>query len=107
MLAHGWLDHYRYAESALRRLLGKGYGPMRVMAELTQKGIPEAIQRQVLAESEPDWFELAQQAYNKRFSDTAIGDRKDWAKRARYLSYRGFTNEQIMEVLTQASGQCD
>lgn len=99
LLAQGWLDHYRYAESAVRRLLQKGYGPMRIKAELSQKGIDDQVAGQVLAATEVDWFALAQSAYNKRFSDTAIANSQDWGKRARFLANKGFSAEQVRAVL--------
>ncbi|WP_417357341.1 regulatory protein RecX [Gallaecimonas pentaromativorans] len=101
LLAQGLLDHYRYAESAVRRLLQKGYGSQRIQAELFQKGIPDDIAKAVLADDQPDWFEQAQAAYNRRFRDAAITSPKDWAKRARYLSSRGFSPEQIRAVLAK------
>ncbi|EKE71678.1 regulatory protein RecX [Gallaecimonas xiamenensis] len=102
LLAQGWLDHYRYAESAVRRLLQKGYGPMRIQAELSQKGIPDEVGKAALTEQLPDWSAQAQAAYNRRFRDAAITSPKDWAKRARYLSSRGFSPEQIRAVLAKA-----
>ncbi|WP_115719541.1 regulatory protein RecX [Gallaecimonas mangrovi] len=101
LLAQGWLDHYRYAESAVRRLLQKGYGSMRIQAELNQKGIPDDVAKAALNEQETDWFTQAQAAYNRRFRDAAITGPKDWAKRARYLSSRGFSPEQIRAVLSK------
>ncbi|WP_419181026.1 regulatory protein RecX [Gallaecimonas kandeliae] len=86
----------------MRRLLHKGYGPLRIQAELGQKGIPGPVGKAALEEAAPDWLEQAQNAYNRRFRDAAIQDKNDWAKRARYLASRGFEPAQIRAVLAKA-----
>jgi regulatory protein len=60
------------------------------------KGIDRALLETVVDELEIDWFELAQEAYNKKYSTTPANlEYKEKAKRVRYLMYRGFSYDQI------------
>jgi regulatory protein len=60
------------------------------------KGIDRALLDNTLEEFEVDWFELAKDAYLKKFSNSGKElDQKERAKRVRYLMYRGFNYEQI------------
>ena len=49
---------------------------------------------------EIDWYLQAELAYNKRFGTRYIKDQKDKAKRMRFLQYRGFTMDEINEVVS-------
>jgi regulatory protein len=60
------------------------------------KGIDRSLLEKVIEELEVDWFELAQDAYNKKYSNTPADlEYKDKAKRVRYLMYRGFSYDEI------------
>jgi len=93
----------RYAEAYLRQRSGKGYGPQRIVAELRERGVEDAIVsarfRQAEEEGEVDWFELATEVYRKKYGERPIQDLKERAKRQRFLQYRGFTHEQIAEAI--------
>ncbi|WP_371188448.1 regulatory protein RecX [Thalassotalea maritima] len=97
---HDIQSDLRYAESMLRQRVAKGYGYAYINNELKQKGLHSRVIRQAFASEAVDWFELAQQVYQKRFADNAIVDQKDKAKRMRFLQYRGFDFEQISAAMS-------
>lgn len=93
----------RYAEVYLRQRSAKGYGPVRIRAELQERGVDETMIssqfRQAEDEGEVDWFELAAEANAKKFGGRPIADIKERAKRVRFLQYRGFSHEQIAATI--------
>ncbi|HQU14687.1 MAG: hypothetical protein B7Z66_04365 [Chromatiales bacterium 21-64-14] len=89
----------RYAEVYAESRATRGYGPVRIAAELRERGVaPELIARCV----EPDgaqWAARARDARCKRFGAVIPRDLKERARQVRFLQYRGFTHEQIHCVL--------
>jgi regulatory protein len=71
-------------------------GQKRVLAEATNKGVDRAQLMALIEEQEIDWFELAQQTYQRKYG---VGEKqldyKEKAKRVRYMMYRGFGYEEI------------
>lgn len=93
------LDDTRFADALIASRIGRGQGPMRLLAELRERGVAEAIAEQALAEAECDWTALAATVRRKRFGAAAPADYPQHAKQARFLQYRGFTSEQIRHAL--------
>lgn len=92
-------DDQRFIESYVRSRAGRGYGPLRVAAELRQRGIAEPSIQTALAGGECDWVDAARLAYAKKFGSAGPADYRETAKRIRYLEYRGYTQEQIRAAL--------
>src|SRR5690606_19619366 len=99
----GLLSDRRFAESLTRMRSGRGYGPLRVRAELAAKGVGAAAVEQAMQE-EPDWLHLARSALHKKFGALPPADRESRARRYRFLAQRGFSAEQINAAL---SGSAD
>ena len=100
LLVKNYLSDDRFAESVIRNRVAKGYGWRYIKNELTQKGVEHASIQLALQEQDIDWYELAQQAYQKKFGQAPIKDQKDKAKRIRFLQYRGFSHEEISSALS-------
>ncbi len=95
----GLLSDARFTEAYVRYRHGSGYGPQRIRQELRQRGVDDALQARYLTAAEVDWFALARQARDKRFGPGLPDDYKERARQARFLQYRGFTQEQIQSAL--------
>lgn len=89
----------RYTESYSRNRVSKGFGWQYIKNALKQQGISQEIVQNQYKSSEIDWYLQAELAYNKRFGSSTIKDQKDKAKRIRFLQYRGFTMDEILEVV--------
>lgn len=89
----------RFAESFVRTRVQKAYGPVRIRAELQQRGIDRAVIEQALRSEAPDWLAVASQWYARRYGSAAIDDRKERSKRQNALARRGFTTEVIRELV--------
>lgn len=90
----GLLSDSRYLESFIRKRAMAGCGPLRIREELAQSGVPRAAIEQALAQSGFDWLEQAREVWRRKF-EGAPQDARERAKQARFLSYRGFSAEQI------------
>jgi regulatory protein len=91
------LSDARYAEVYFRMRSRKGYGPVRIQMELSEKGVDDGLISVAEAESEVDWEETILSVWRKRFN-TLPEDNKARAKQWQYLSYRGFNAEQIRDL---------
>lgn len=99
--ARGWLSDERYAEILVRQRLETGHGPLRVRADLQQKGIREtpAAFSEI---TEQQWCASAVGARRKRFGlENLRNDREARARQGRFLARRGFRQEQIEHALAQ------
>lgn len=91
----------RFAEAYCRNRVTKGYGWQYIRSGLAQKGVDHDTIALVFQNSDVDWFHQAELAYTKRFGSRIITDQKDKAKRIRFLQYRGFSTEQILNAIEQ------
>lgn len=95
----GWLDDSRFADVYSRQRIELGYGPLKVLAELQQRGIHNTPP--CLGElADADWIRNALLLREKRFGLSDLGG--DWdekLRQARFFKGRGFTANQIERAL--------
>jgi regulatory protein len=89
----------RYAEHYVARRAARGYGPVRIRAELRERGIEDAVIADCLDEGDPRWRDRLAETARQRFGAASPADFRDRARRARFLEYRGFGKELIRRVL--------
>ncbi len=97
--ADGLQSDARYAEVLVRSRCNRGQGPLRIRADLRQRGLDATAVDSLLEAYEDSWPELALEAVSKRFGDAPAADRREWARRARFLAGRGFPEGLVMRVL--------
>nr|WP_052074571.1 regulatory protein RecX [Shewanella mangrovi] len=96
----GYLDDKRLAEAILRSQLNRLHGPAKIEQTMQQKGIAKSLATEVIAAAEVDWFTLAEQRAQKKFSSLAFSRhdypllQKQKAKVIRHLLGQGFSFEQ-------------
>lgn len=93
------LDESRFVESFVSTRVRRGQGPVRIGAELRQRGVTEQTGEQGMAAAEVDWVVRARETRSGKFGEALPADRREWARQARFLQYRGFTSEQIRAAL--------
>lgn len=98
LINEGLLSNTRFTECYVRYRSGKGYGPLRIHAELNARGLPQDVIEHHLDMSDNAWLTMAQQVWKKRFKGIIPRDFKARAQQMRFLQYRGFTPEQIDKV---------
>lgn len=97
--AENLLSETRFAESAARSRAERGYGPMRIRAELSAKGVGEGAIDAALEALDTDWGALADQVRRKRFGADVPRDFPAKAKQMRFLQQRGFDGDAIRRAL--------
>jgi regulatory protein len=91
----------RYAESFLRSRVQRHQGPLKIKAELRRKGVPDSIVAEALESMTDSWRELAAEWLERQHSGAvSFTDKKKYYRR---LVNRGFTHDQVMDVLNQSS----
>lgn len=95
------INEDRFIENYIYSRQKKGYGPLRIQHELREKGIAHDVINEYLQAHDIDWISLAQQVRCKRFKNKMPSDNYERAKQMRFLSYRGFNQEQIQSVFRE------
>lgn len=95
----GWLSDVRFAEAYIRMRQQKGFGPLRIVNELKERGVEESIVSQYLYPGDDAWQKNLRIQYQKKYKGKAIEDYNDKAKRIRFLQYRGFALDMIYQVV--------
>ena len=99
LAAEGLQSDTRFAESFVRQRAGKGYGPVRIRAELRQRGIDDAESDRAIDGQDIDFFELAASVYQRRYGRQPVPtDIRERARRHQAMLRRGFTGEQLREI---------
>jgi regulatory protein len=95
----GLLSGQRFMESFIESRAARGLGPVRIRAELMQRGIPSAAAAEAIAAAAKDWAALAAGVRGKRFGRGSPRDFKERARQTRFLEYRGFRGADIDAAL--------
>ena len=94
------LDDERFCEAFVRMRANGGYGPVRVRAELKEKGVSDELAAQYMALHESDWFEQVHVVFEKKYGLNPETDAKSRARQQRFLAQRGYSFEQIKLALS-------
>ncbi len=94
----GYLSDQRFAEMLVRSSVIRGYGPMKILYALREKGVDRSLAEAVLAMAEVDWLESARFQREKKFGQTFPKEPKERARQSRFLAGRGFSIEIINAV---------
>ncbi len=89
------LSEQRFAEFFVRGRFERGYGPVRIRAELRERGISANGADAGLADLSGAWVESAMKQREKRFGAHHPDEFRERARQMRFLQQRGFSGEQI------------
>jgi len=92
----------RFAESFVRVRSERGQGPLRIRAELRERGVTDLLVDEVLTTTSEFWLERANRVRAKRFGEAAPASRGEWNRQARFLAQRGFPSDLIYRALGDA-----
>lgn len=95
----GWQSDERFAEAYIRMRQLKGFGPVRIAIELSERGVAEGIVDSYMHARDAVWLQTLNEQYRKKYKNKAIVDYNDKAKRIRFLQYRGFALDVIYQVV--------
>ena len=91
----------RFTEVYVRSRVGKGYGPAHISRSLREKGIDDELINEYLKSTDDYWLSIAKEILDKRFPSQTVLTDKDWHRRARFLSSRGFSGATVYKALPE------
>lgn len=100
LAAEGLLSEERLLAAYVAERLDKGFGPLRIRAELQAKGLSDAAIDPHLDLEDDQCLTLMSRVDVGKFGETPSNDRQTLAKRARFLEYRGFPAHLIARALS-------
>lgn len=95
------LSDRRFVEEFVTSRTRRGSGPLKIREELRGRGVDPELVEQALAIHAEAWQEMATAARRKRFGAALPRNYAERVRQARFLQQRGFTAEQIRQVLKQ------
>lgn len=99
LAADGLQSDERCAESLIHARISRGQGPLKIRAGLREAGLEgEAVELLLEAEA-GDWPRHLEAVARSRFGEAPPVDRRDWARRARFLAGRGFPEHLVRSQL--------
>jgi len=99
------LDDERFCEAFVRMRANGGYGPIRVRAELKERGVHDELISQYMVLHEADWPLQVVAVFEKKYGLNPDTDAKSRASQQRFLAQRGFSFEQIKLALSHCDGR--
>lgn len=97
--AEGLISDERFIEALLHARRTRGYGPLYIRRELEEKGIARSVIERWLDPRSREWLEDLRRVKKKKFGGRQPASLAERARQTRFLQYRGFTHEQIREIL--------
>ena len=91
----GLLSDERFTEAFINQRINRGSGPLKIRAELRQKGISDAMIGKFLEQHNGLWPENALDIRIKKYGLEPPSDLTEIARQTRFLQSRGFTTEHI------------
>lgn len=98
------LSDERFTDVFVRSRCERGYGPLRIRAELQERGVAEVLIDSAIAAADVDWLDRARELCRRRFGTGMPESWNERARRGRYLAQRGFSSEQIRYALDGRDG---
>ena len=92
------LSDSRFAEEYVQARRKKGFGPIKISAELEKRGVYETLISKEIDKFD-DWEKIAELSFKKKFPDGVSKDFQKLQKQKNFLSNKGFTFYQIESVL--------
>lgn len=90
----------RFVEAYIASRINQGKGPLRIRADLRERGIDDAAISDGLDAADHDWFTAAIEVRKKKFGACGPVDFQEKARMMRFLQSRGFDTDQIQAAVS-------
>ena len=100
LIEDGLQSDARFAEAHVASRVRQGKGPVRIRAELSERGVAGTAIESALEASDTDWVGLAREVRVRKFGEALPGEFREKAKQMRFLQYRGFDAEQVQAAVS-------
>ena len=99
LVEQGAQSDQRYAQEYIASRRRRGFGPVRIGRELAERGVEKALVAECLGSDDAHWDQILLLTVKSKFGEHPPEDFKEWARRARFLEYRGFAQDHIRRLL--------
>lgn len=100
----GLLNDARFVETYVAQRSRRGYGPLRIRAELAMRGIEGGLTGAELDAAGIDWEERLAEVAARKYGDQPAADAREMARRGRFLEQRGFPLGLVRRYLDRVRG---
>jgi regulatory protein len=100
LIQDGLQSDERFTEAFTKMRLRQGKGSAVVSFELKQKGISQELIGVYIQNSDSQWQDSLSQLIHRRFAGQIADEPREKAKQLRFLQSRGFTLDQIRQVIS-------
>ncbi|MGI9219534.1 MAG: regulatory protein RecX [Woeseiaceae bacterium] len=90
----------RYVEAFIASRINQGKGPVKIRAELRERGIGGSVIDIALEDADQDWYASAVLVREKKFGVERPKDFNEKARQMRFLQSRGFDTDQIQSAVS-------
>ncbi len=101
----GLLSDKRFTETYVLGRMRRGWGPLRIKAELGERGVDGELVETYIDVNDGQWRDIVRAARSRRFGDRPPEGFQDRARQMRFLQSRGFTADQIKHALASSRGE--
>lgn len=98
LVADNLICDTRFTEAFIHSRMQRGSGPQKILAELRQRGIAEALVAVSMEAVADCWRVRVREVREKKFGTALPPDFRERNRQMRFLQQRGFTQEQIYSV---------
>ena len=96
LIRDGLLSDERFVEAFIHSRKKNGKGPLKISAELQQRGADQSLINKYIEEIEnSEWLESAKQVVEKKLGNNQQLDYDNQLKMMKFLNNRGFTIDQV------------
>ena len=96
----GLQSDQRYVEMFIRSRINQGKGPVKIRADLRERGIKESLIDSGLVAAGQDWYALVREVWAKKFGPDKPAEFKEKARQMRFLQSRGFDAGQVQAAVS-------
>jgi len=90
----------RFVEAFISSRINQGKGPVKIRADLRERGIAGSDVENGLEEAGHDWYASAREVRLKKFGPDQPREFNDKARQMRFLQSRGFDSDQIQAAVS-------
>lgn len=103
----GLLSDTRFIETYVQGRVRRGWGPLRIKAELSERGVDGELVDEYIGVNDGQWRDVVRASRSRRFGDRPPEGFQDRARQMRFLQSRGFTADQIKHALASFPDEDD
>ena len=89
----------RFVEAFINSKINAGKGPLVIQQLLKQKGLGNDLIALALEAVEHQWFDLAEELYQRKYYNKPLTDYKEKARRMRFMLSRGFHSKHFEHLI--------